>query len=392
MKTLLHRTLSLAAASILVSALSGTAAVVVSTIGAQSSAAASTPPWEPDPNSVGGLVFYNTLGAVITGGNLTDSPVAAYVEGTTAPRAGDTKASLFGFLPVDGQPTGQWSGEILGSSTAFPNGSAPSPLDDLTLPLETGHGGDETIAELESDYPNLDTTDDGYAYMYQLRLYTSASGEGVSRTYDSADIEVTDSSWSVIYTASPQVTTTTTLSVSPQASAYHGANVTLTATVTPSDAVGSIRFRNGSSVIATEPVSSGTARDVTSTLANATYHLSATFVPTTPTDFTTSTSSSETLLVKAHPTTTTLKSSTHVANAGQTVTLTATESPSVTGTVTFYDGAKVLGGVKVVRGVAKYATKKLTVGVDSLKAKFTPSSSANDSASTSTVVKVTIKK
>src|ERR1700685_2833842 len=92
------------------------ATVVVATVAtggmlvglAGSAAAAGNPPFEPDPGSVGGLTFYNAAGTPITGGAITDQPIAAFVQGNTTIRTGDTKATLSGFLPVNGVATGNW--------------------------------------------------------------------------------------------------------------------------------------------------------------------------------------------------------------------------------------------------------------------------------------------
>jgi hypothetical protein len=356
------------------------------------SGATTTPPWEPDAQSVGGLLFYNASGVAITGGNVTDSPLAAYVQGETIVRTGDTKATLYGYLPVDGQLPAAWSGEQLRASTAYPNASAPAPLNVSTLPVETGSGTDETVAQLASDFPNNDSSSDGYAGMYQLRLYTSAPQESVSTTYDSADIEITGSTWSVVYSQSPQVATTTSLAVAPAAAVNYGATVKLTATVTPSDAVGSVQFLDGTKLLGSIAVSSGSATYSTTKLLDATHSLKATFVPTNSANFAGSTSSVKTLKVSAKVTTTALKASKTSLLVKQTLTLTATEAPAASGSITFYDGAKKLVVVKVAKGAAHYSTNKLAVGVHSLKATFTPSSASADKASTSKVVKVTIKK
>src|SRR3954471_18919184 len=92
------------------------------------SARAASPPWDPDPSSVGGLKFYNSSGTVITHGNLTDAPFAAYVQGTSQVRAGDDKATLSGYLPVKDTPIGAWSGDIMTPATTYPNASAPAPV------------------------------------------------------------------------------------------------------------------------------------------------------------------------------------------------------------------------------------------------------------------------
>jgi hypothetical protein len=384
----LRSRLAVAAAVTVLGLGSGTLALVIAP---GVSHASSIPPWEPDAQSVGGLVFYNSSGDVITGGNTTDQPVAAYVEGTTIIRDNDTKAVVYGFLPVDGQLPSQWSGEALGASTVYPNGAAPAPLTNATLPVETGSAKDESISNLASDFPNNDSSSDGYANMYQLRLYTTAPQESVSTSYDSADIEISGSTWSVVYSQSPQVTTTTQLAVSATV-AHYGASVQLNATVTPTDATGSVAFFDGTKQVVSVAVVSGSAAFADKTLTDGTHALSARFVPTTPADFTGSTSTNKTVVVSATATTTSLKASKTSTTLHQPVTLTATESPAATGAIAFYDGAKKLSTVKVVKGSAKYSTSALAVGTHTLKAEFLPSSTAADKTSTSKTIKVTVKK
>jgi Bacterial Ig-like domain (group 3) len=85
------------------------------------------------------------------------------------------------------------------------------------------------------------------------------------------------------------VVTTTALSVSPAGSSVSGAPVTLTATVSPSTAVGSVTFRDGSgaaaAVLGTSQLASGAATFSTADLAAGGHELSASFVPTAPTAF-----------------------------------------------------------------------------------------------------------
>jgi hypothetical protein len=393
MNSALLRTLTATAAAVLGTMLVASTALAVGASAASGASPATSPatapPWEPDPDSVGALIFYNSSGQVVTGGSTTESPVAAYVEGTKTLRSGDTKVSLFGYLPVKGQTTGEWSGEQLGSTTAFPNTSAPAPLKTSTLPVETGSPGDETLAELEEDFPNLDTSNDGYAGMYQLRLRTSRPDEGLTITYDSADIKITGSTWSVVYSPAP---TTTTLSVSPASAANHGSTVKLTATVTPSAAAGSVEFRDGSKILKTVTVASGKASYSTDTLADGVQKLSAKFVPTDAGTYRSSTSSAHDITVSARATTTSLKASSSTITEGKSLTLTAKESPSTAGSVTFYSGTKKLAAVKVSKGEAKYASTKYAVGSRSFKATFTPSNTADYKQSTSKVVSVKVEK
>jgi len=231
---------------------------VTSTVAPSPASAATAPPWEPDPSSVGALTFYNAAGDVITGGNITDAPIAAYVEGSATIRSGDTKAALYGYLPVNGETPGQWSGEVLSGSTAYPNASAPAPLGTAALPVVTGAGSDETIQGLASDFPNTDTsTTDGYAHIYVLRLKTSAPSKPGNTTYDSADIEISGSTWSVVYPQSA-TTTTTTASVNPTSTTF-GTSVTYSTMVTSGGGTptGSVAFTVGTTALCTATLSSG---------------------------------------------------------------------------------------------------------------------------------------
>jgi hypothetical protein len=358
--------------------------------------ATAVPPWEPDPSSVGGLIFYNASGDVITGGSVSDTPIAAYVQGSATIRTGDTKATLYGYLPKDGQPIGAWSGEILGGpSTYGPTNPSPPPSPiSGTLPLYTGVDSDNDLADLIAAYPNTDVSSDGYAGLYQLRLRTTAAQKPNNLTYDSADIQITgtgaSATWSVVYSKT-QVSTTTTLAVSPSGSAFHGATVKLTATETPAVA-GSVSFFNGTKLLKKVAVSAGKATYSTKTLADGTYKLKATFTPTNTTAYAASTSTTHTLTVKAHSTSVKLKASASSVKKGKKLTLTATETPAVAGKVVFYDGSKKLGTVKVKKGKATLSTTKLAVGSHKLKATFTPTSTQNDAASTSKTVKVKVTK
>ena len=274
------------------------------------SASAAAPPWEPDPGSVGALTFFNAAGQQITGGNLTDSPIAAYVEGTATVRSGDTVATLYGYLPKNGQAPAAWSGDQLGGSTTFPNASAPAPLNTATLPVETGAPGDETISTLEADYPNTDTSNDGYAGLYQLRLYTNAAHKTQTTTYDSADILISGSTWSVVYPAPTAISTTTTLtSVIPTSPEQFGTSETLTATVAPAAATGTVQFSaNGTAVGSPVTVSGGSAQLVTTALPVGNPDtLTAAFTPTSGNGYAASQTSSATdFVVNPISTTTTL--------------------------------------------------------------------------------------
>jgi hypothetical protein len=99
-------------------------------------------------------------------------------------------------------------------------------------------------------------------------------------------------------------TTHTTLSVNPASPGYHGTTITLTASLTPTNAVGTVTFYNGATSLGKVAVSGGIARLHTTTLPNGTLTLQAKFVATTVTAFTNSTSATVPYKVETKPLTT----------------------------------------------------------------------------------------
>jgi hypothetical protein len=368
-------------------------------------AGGSTPPWEPDASSVGSLTFYNAQGAQITGGNITDAPLAAYVVGSSSLRSGDTKATLFGYLPVSGQLPGQWSGEAISASTNYPNGSAPGALGTSALPTVSGTSSDETVSVLQSDFPNLDSSSDGYAGIYQLRLKTSATGKTQTSTYDSADIKITGSTWSVVYPSPSLTSTVTALQASPASPQVQGTSVTLTATVTP-PAPGTVQFEVGSTPIGSPvSVSGGTASIATTSLPLGTDSLSAIYTPAAFAAYagSTGTASFTVTVPPAADTVTGLSVNPSSAPADTAVSITASlanENTSAalaagSGQVKFYDdgtdssglvtsNSVLLGTVAVGSGGnASLPYNSFAVGTHYLVASFVPSDPTVYNASTS---------
>ena len=226
--------------------------VLVSAVFASTAGASTIPPWEPiaNPPEAGGLTFYNSSGQVITGGNISDPVIAAYIQGNTIlqGQTAATVADLNGFDPTtNGVPVtapGNWSEESLGFSN-LPS-SAPGALGTSTLPVYT----DQTysLSQLTDSLPNTDTSStDGYAGMYVLRLQTFQHNNGGTTTsYDSADISVDPGTgaWTLVY--SPQAATVTTLEApTPAGPQTAGTSVTLTATVADASAPGTVQFESG---------------------------------------------------------------------------------------------------------------------------------------------------
>ena len=198
-----------------------------------------------------------------------------------------------------------------------------------------------------------------------------------------------------IVVKAPAVTTTTALAVAPASPVTHGTSVTLTATLTPSEAVGSVQLHDGSTLLGTVPVTSGSASLTVSTLAIGSHSLSATFVPTDATAFKASSSAATTFVVQAPPavTTTTVLDVTPTTSVvhGDAVALKATVTPSAAaGKVQFLDGTKVLATVTVSGGTATFTTSALSVADHTLKATFVPTSAAAYTTSTSAGVDLSV--
>ena len=158
--------------------------------------------------------------------------------------------------------------------------------------------------------------------------------------------------------------TTTTLTTSA-ASATVGTSVTFTATLAPTAATGTVTFYNGTTSLGTGTLTAGVATLALSTLTVGTYHVTAAY--SGDTIYTASTSPAVTVTISAvaslTTSSTTLALSASSATFGSSVTLTATVAPSAaTGSVTFYEGATIVGTQVLVSGVATLATTALPAG------------------------------
>jgi hypothetical protein len=127
----------------------------------------------------------------------------------------------------------------------------------------------------------------------------------------------------------------------------------------------------------------------TSTLALGSHSITASYGGNT--NYNSSTSSTLTQTVNKANTTTSLASSANPSVYGQSVTFTATVSPSAaTGTVTFKDGSNTIGTGSLSSGVATYTTSTLAIGSHSITAAY--GGDSNDNTSTSSPLNQTVNK
>ncbi len=199
------------------------------------------------------------------------------------------------------------------------------------------------------------------------------------------DLVVANSSDNTVSVLLGLLASTTSLSVAPNPAAL-GQTVLLTATVSPSNATGTVTFTDGITTLATVPVSSGTASYSTSSLTQGLHSLVATY------------SGSGTIGSSASPiisenveqsTSVSLFVSSSNPTLGQPVALTATVTPNnATGNVTFYDGTAVLGEVPVSTGTATLTTALLATGTHLIYVRYDGDVSNLSSTSATSVVSV----
>ena len=190
--------------------------------------------------------------------------------------------------------------------------------------------------------------------------------------------------------------TTTTLARSPT-SARFGQSVTFTATVvkvlpgtgTPG---GTVTFRDGTTTVATRPLSNGTATFTTTTLPVGPHPFTATYGGDA--NFVSSVSTSASVNVSKGATKVALSASSLSLLLGQLLSLTATVTPVApsagipTGSVRFKDGGATLATVNLSGGVATFSTTTLKLGSHGLLASYLGSAGYSTSNSPKVTVKI----
>ena len=178
----------------------------------------------------------------------------------------------------------------------------------------------------------------------------------------------------------PNVTPTTTALATSVNPSVFGQQVSFTATVSPTTSsvltpTGNVTFSDGPTTLGTVALSSGTAIFSTSSLSVAGHTITASYAGDG--NFSASTSATVNQVVSQATTSTTLAASPNPANAGQSLTFTATVTPIApgagmpTGTVKFLDGGNTLGTVVVnSAGNATFSSSLLARGSHGITAVY----------------------
>jgi hypothetical protein len=222
-----------------------------------------------------------------------------------------------------------------------------------------------------------------------------AGRHDVVAVYDGDEWFQPASSLSLAQTVLTDVPTTTQVVASANPT-WVGQPVTLTATVQPlppsvGPATGTVKFRDGSSVLATVPLVGGVATLTTSALGAGWRTLTGTY--SGDVNFGASTSAALSLAVDGG-TTIALSAAPPSARAGQPVTLTATVTPVLpgagtpTGMVSLKDGSAALVSLPLSGGVASFSTSALAIKSHSLTAQYAGDGLFSPSASSALTVTV----
>jgi hypothetical protein len=266
----------------------------------------------------------------------------------------------------------------------------------VTLATDGYSGGDTTMTLYNGNLNQIGFNDDNGVNLYSTINRTcgvNALPPGtyyvLIQSYQNAKIIP---NYTLSLTTSPcPVTTSTSITSSLNPSVYHQ-TVKFTATVTAGTGTptGSVNFYDGASVIGTVSLSGGKASFSTSSLGAGAHSIKAAYAGHSP--WVASTSAGLTQTVNKAASLTALSSSANPSPWGKNVTLTAdvTSTSGVpNGTVTFKDGATILGTSTLSAGAAKLTTSALAVGSHSITASYGGSGNFKTSVSTTLTEQIT---
>jgi hypothetical protein len=334
-----------------------------------------------------GTVAFKNGGSTMGSGNVdgsgqatfTTSLLAAGSHAITAVYGGDTDYGA-SISPTVTQMVGQ--NATTTALTAAPNPTSPGTSVTLTA-VVTGAGGTPT---------GTVTFDDGATALGTVAL--NGSGHAVltvgsftggthslSATYNGDSNFTASLSPTVALVENPNATSTSVVAT-PNPAAV-GTTISLTATVSASGTpTGNVTFKDGAATIGTAALNASLA---IATLASGTHSITAIYGGDI--NFNGSTSPAISVAIQQRTVTVSLSSSLNPSIAGQAVTFAATVTSSYgtpSGTVSFRDGARIIGTMNLTAGATALTTSSLVSGTHSITATY--NGDANYIAATSAVL------
>ncbi|WP_134739187.1 Ig-like domain-containing protein [Nocardioides sp. 503] len=158
--------------------------------------------------------------------------------------------------------------------------------------------------------------------------------------------------------------------------------------------VGSVEFRQDGVLVGTVPAATSgnfAMAHQTRTVPGGTHSFTATFVPTDPEAYATSTSQPQSLTIDATATTTALTGSLKATTGTFTATVDAVDDTVPTGKVDLYDGDRVVRSATLTEGRATLVVAGLAPGKHDFRAVYVPADGAY-STSSSPAVSMTVAK
>ncbi|WP_430335108.1 Ig-like domain repeat protein [Rhodococcus sp. ACT016] len=219
--------------------------------------------------------------------------------------------------------------------------------------------------------------------------FSAAGAHNITAVYSGATAYAGSTSPAQVVNVSvPDVVTTT--SVTAPQTAFTGSAVNLSATVAPSNASGTVQFRDGNTSIGAPVAVSGGVAELSHTFTAAGAHpITAVF---TGAGFVSSTSTPATVSVTVPDLkTTTTVTAPSSSQTGASVTLSASVSPTPAGgTVQFKDGVTLLGApVAIVDGTATLEHTFTSIGNHAITAIYSGAAGFEPSTSSAASVSVT---
>ena len=225
----------------------------------------------------------------------------------------------------------------------------------------------------------------------QLTISNLAAGSHSITAKYNGDANFTGSTSSAV-TETINAAATTTAVISSLNPASYGQSVTLSASIQPPSGVsatGTVTFFDGSTSLGTATISSNAAQ-LSLSLAAGTHSITAVYSGNS--NLAGSTSSAVSEVVNSATTATSISSSANPASVGQVVTFTVSVQPAFGGTasgsVSFSDGATLLGTISLTNNSGQLSVSTLGAGSHSITAAYNGDASTN--GSTSSVLSQTI--
>jgi uncharacterized protein (TIGR03437 family) len=337
-------------------------------------------------------------------------PVRVTYAGTASNVLNATEATfspaLFTFSALSGKYVAavRSDGQYIGPTALYSGATTPAKVGDTLLLFGTGFGPTNPTTDFSQTFSGTPVTANAVTATiggvaaavsfaglvdpgeYQFNITVPSVPAGDNLVVLTVDGVSSQANANLTVSGSSSITATTVTVAASSTSPTYGNTVTLTATVSPEAATGTVTFYDGTTSLGTGIVSSGSATLTTSSLAVGTHTILASYGGSSI--YAACTSNTIPVVVASASsktfTTTTLTVSPATPYTGTTVVLTAAvSSTAATGTVTFYKGSTSLGTGTLASGTATLTTSFSTAGAYALTATYGGDSTYTSSTSSS---------